>query len=412
MRTPIALYNLWHQGPKTLVSIGGVVFALLLVFMQLGFMGAVSHTATNLLENLRFDVMLRADDYLHLYEPSALDRRWLDEARNTVGVAEVLPLWITIHNWRTLPTQRTDGSDEYRPQYLPIAIIAFRPEDAPFNLPDVQAAINSGLLSQPHDLLIDDSTQADYGPWSGLHFEEQDVGRSVEIGGQQFAIQGLFQLGTGLAANGAAMVNEQAFSRIAPWGTASSMSLGLITLTPDADPDAVVERLRQRMSSVSADSTSADSESPDGAFVQVLSRADALAREKQRWLWETPIGLIFQLGVVLALLVGGAIVYMVLSTDVANRLPEYATLLALGYSRGYLASIVMTQATVLALAGFVAAWIVAEGLYRLTSVVSNIPLIMTGERVVAVLGLGLAMCCVSGLLALRKLWKAEPANLF
>ena len=56
MRTPLGLLNLWHQQAKTLVSIGGVAFALLLVFMQLGFMGAVSHTATNVLENLEFDV--------------------------------------------------------------------------------------------------------------------------------------------------------------------------------------------------------------------------------------------------------------------------------------------------------------------------------------------------------------------
>ena len=60
MQTPIAILNLWHQGIKTLVSVGGVAFALLLVFMQLGFMGAVSHTATNVLEHLKFDILIRA----------------------------------------------------------------------------------------------------------------------------------------------------------------------------------------------------------------------------------------------------------------------------------------------------------------------------------------------------------------
>jgi putative ABC transport system permease protein len=144
----------------------------------------------------------------------------------------------------------------------------------------------------------------------------------------------------------------------------------------------------------------------------VLSRQEVLDLEKERWLWQTPIGLIFQLGVLLSLLVGAAIVYMVLSTDVANRLPEYATLLAIGYSRFYLASIVMTQALCLSLLGFLAAWLSAEGLYRLTSEFSSIPLRMDATRVLLVGGLGLLMCCFSGLLALRKLWKAEPASLF
>jgi putative ABC transport system permease protein len=154
------------------------------------------------------------------------------------------------------------------------------------------------------------------------------------------------------------------------------------------------------------------SEPIDAGAVTIITREEALARETRRWLWQTPIGLIFQLGVVLALMVGAAIVYMVLATDVANRLPEYATLLAIGYSRKYLASIVMTQAIVLGVLGFFAAWGGAELLYRLTSAFSSIPLIMEPMRVIAVCLLGLVMCCLSGLLALRKLWKAEPANLF
>ncbi len=103
---------------------------------------------------------------------------------------------------------------------------------------------------------------------------------------------------------------------------------------------------------------------------------------------------------------------MVLATDVANRLPEYATLLAIGYSRGYLASIVMTQAVVLSMLGILVAWGAAEVLYRLTSAYSNIPLSMESGRVFLVCTLGLTMCCISGLLAIRKLWKAEPASLF
>ena len=105
MKTPLALLNLWHQPAKTLVSIGGVAFALLLVFMQLGFMGAVSHTATNVLENLKFDVLIRAREYLHLYEPSQFDRKWLQVAAGTRGVCAAKPLWITINNWRKLPSE-------------------------------------------------------------------------------------------------------------------------------------------------------------------------------------------------------------------------------------------------------------------------------------------------------------------
>ncbi len=408
MKTPLALLNLWHQQAKTLVSIGGVAFALLLVFMQLGFMGAVSHTATNVLDHLQFDIAIRARDYLHLYEPSQFDRKWLQVAASTPGVQAVKPAWITIHNWRKMPSATEEATESFQTQYLPIAVMAFDIHDEVFKLESV--ADQQLLLSNSKAILLDQSTQSDYGPRDGRSFkstgdaESTDIGRETEIGGQTFTIAGLFELGTGLAANGAAITSEQGFARISPWDVNRSVSLGLVELGPDANIDAIVGELQQRFKVGLNDDES--------WVVDVLSRDTMLDRERSRWLYQTPIGLIFQLGVVLSLLVGAAIVYMVLATDVTNRLPEYATLLAMGYSRTYLASIVMTQAVALSVLGFFVSWFAAELLYRLTTVASGIPIAMNPQRIVIVLAMGLLMSCASGLLALRKLWKAEPANLF
>jgi putative ABC transport system permease protein len=194
------------------------------------------------------------------------------------------------------------------------------------------------------------------------------------------------------------------FRRLVPWDSDRRVSLGLIHIADSASVPATIAKLRARLGKVSPHDRMAP--------IQVLSRAEVMQWERNRWLRQTPIGMIFQLGVALSLLVGAAIVYMVLATDVMDRLPEYATLLAMGYSRLYLASVVMTQAMVLACLGFVAAWFVAEMFYRLTSSVSGIPIMMNGARVILVAILGLVMCCVSGLLAMNKLWKAEPASLF
>lgn len=428
MKTPLAIYNLWHQGAKTLVSVCGVAFALLLVFMQLGFMGAVSHTATNVLESLKFDILIRARDYLHLYEPGQIDRQWLTIAKGTEGVEAASPFWVTIQNWRKLPTSAEIERGEFENQYLPIAVMAFEADSCVFKLPSIQNYVNDRVLASDRVILMDDSTQANYGPLENQRFSDADLTRETEIGGQAFTIQGHFKLGTGLASNGAVVTSSLGFGRITPWDIRSTASMGLVQVAGNESQKlAILEELRRRLAlPTQPDSASpqvvtqssflnwfsASEALPETGMVSVLTRSEVLEREKKRWLWQTPIGLIFQLGVVLSLLVGAAIVYMVLSTDVANRLPEYATLLAIGYSRSYLATIVMTQAIVLSLLGFLAAWGAAEILYRVTSVFSNIPLIMEPSRVVAVCLLGLVMCCFSGLLALRKLWKAEPASLF
>ncbi|MEM8735607.1 MAG: ABC transporter permease [Planctomycetota bacterium] len=412
MKTPIALYNLWHQGAKTLVSIGGVAFALLLVFMQLGFKGAVSFTATNVLERMDFDILIRPAGYLHLYEANVFDRHWLDVARNTDGVENAVPLWVMIQNWRKLPNREQIGSAEFESQYLPVAVIAFSPRDnlfLPDQLPEVRQA--AGVLARSDALLLDDSTKQDYGPWNGSTFTEEDVRKSAEPGfsmrvpelsGRAYEIGGLFRLGTGLAANAAAIMGPSAFQRISPWDIRDNAVLGLVRVDDKTQLDNVVQTLRSRVQV-----------GPDGVpAVTVLSRDEALEAERNYWLWDQPIGLIFQMGVIISLLVGAAIVYMVLSTDVANRLPEYATLMAMGYSRVYLVGIVMTQALVLCAAGFLTALIAAVGLYRLTSTFSGIPLTMDQYKIIQVAVLGVVMCCASGLLALRKLWKAEPASLF
>ncbi len=403
MKTPLALHNLAHQWQKTLVSVAGVAFALLLVFMQLGFMGAVSNTATNVLESLKFDVLLRSRDYIHLYEAGQLERKWLDVAQSTPGVVSAKPLWITIHNWRKLPTDQQEAAEDFESQYLPIAVMAFELNECVFSLEDIHSQLE--LLSSGQSLLLDQSTQREFGPRNGFRFEApDDIGRTTEIGGQEFAIGGFFRLGTGLAANGAAILSRKGFARISPWDVGRYTTLGLIELDPDVTTtDIAVEQLKKRLQ--------VDAASESG-LVEVVSRAEGLALETNHWLWATPIGLIFQMGVALALMVGAAIVYMVLSTDVANRLPEYATLLAMGYSRTYLATVVMTQALALSLLGYVTAVAAAYGLFNLTSWASQIPITMTFSIIYYVAVLGVFMCCCSGMLALRKLWQAEPASLF
>lgn len=428
MKTPLALHNLLHQPLQTGVSVAGVAFALLLVFMQLGFMGAVAHTATNVLGALDFDVLVRAPDYLHLYEAGQIQRSDLNVAANTPGVESATPLWISVQNWRSLPSQTQHRAGDFQSQFLPIAVMAYEPHSPLFQTPQLQSLAPS-LYSDT--ILLDDSTQAAYGPWRDRplipllpwrfgHFSDADVGRHTEIGGRDFTIAGLYTLGTGLAANGALITTPAGFARMTAWDIQSTTSLGLLRLD-SSDPQEqarVVLDIKERLQlSPEAVQNRSSSTIPPGAadntgVVSVLTKPEALAAERYHWLWHTPFGLIFQMGVVLSLLVGAAIVYMILATDVSNRLSEYATLLAMGYSRFYLASIVMTQAVILSLLGFVSGWIAAELLYRLTSRLSGIPMLMDPSRIVLVAVLGLLMSCGSGLLALRKLWKAEPASLF
>ncbi len=167
---------------------------------------------------------------------------------------------------------------------------------------------------------------------------------------------GHFALGTGLTADGCVLVNALAFRQFVPVRGPDEVSFGLVRLTKGAKAEQVAAALRKRLGCVQPAGQRGD--------VDVLTRSDAIRYELRRWIRETSIGMIFQLGVVVSLVVGTVIVYQVLSSDVAAHLRQYATLKAMGYTNGFLSRRGAGQAVGLALLGFVPGLLLAEALYR------------------------------------------------
>lgn len=396
-KTPMAFYNVIQYPMRTSVSAAGIAFALLLVFMQLGFLGSVSSTATLLYDQLEFDLIVRSPDYLHLYEPRHFDQSWISWCRGQADVTEVRPLWIDLVRWQNPVDKRMRA----------IALIGLRVDQPPFRTkltgqPGSASEYDLDQLLNPRQLLMDTASRGDFGPRNGRRFTDEDINTEVMIGNERMRIAGLTHIGTGLAANGQVVVAHSAFSRLVPWDAMRRTNFGLIRLREGANPETVARRLNSMLRS----------NGQQTAMVEIVTRREATARETERWIKQTPIGIIFQMGVVLALMVGATVVYQVLSTDIANRMPEYATLKAMGFSNSFLSRLVLFQAWYLAMLSFVPAWFLAEILYRLTSWFAGIPISMTPSRIVLVALAGLVICTCSGFVALSKLRRAEPASLF
>ena len=116
------------------------------------------------------------------------------------------------------------------------------------------------------------------------------------------------------------------------------MNVGLLRIRPGVN----VDRLRADI---------AASLPPD---VRVLTKAGLIAKEQAFWDHVAPIGTVFSIGVVMGFIVGLAICYQVLFSDVSERLAEFATLKAIGYSDLRLFSIIVTQSVYLAMLGYLA----------------------------------------------------------
>lgn len=388
MRINLALQNILHNPKKTLLSLAGVGTAILLIFMQLGFRGAVENTATSIYGKLDFDLLIRSPDYLHFVDPGKIEERYLQDIAGIDAVESVNFLKVTLANWRNPATGQTRA----------LLLLGVNPQASPFR--DRRVDRQFDRLTSLESLLMDRQSSSEFGPVNGRRFGKLDLEQTGEVAQSQVRIAGLFSMGAGLAANGAAIVSDQGFDRLDPTSSSRTVTLGLIKLEKRNEANEIASEIRGRFSS------------PQKTSIVVLTRQQVIQQELDRWLGETPIGFIFTLGVSISLVVGAAIVYMVLGNDVANRLPEYATLRAMGYSGFYLSSIVLRQALYLALFSFVPALGASVLLYGLTSWLANLTMEMTVARVVFVLGLALGMCACSGGLALKKLWQVAPAELF
>ncbi len=110
--------------------------------------------------------------------------------------------------------------------------------------------------------------------------------------------------------------------------------------------------------------------------------------------------------------VGCVIVYQILYSDVSDHLPEYATLMAMGYKLKTLLGVVAREGILLSVMGYIPAYIAGQALYALVRNSTKLPVAMDTERAFAVFILILIMCMGSALVAMRRLVDADPAEIF
>lgn len=380
MKTPLALLNLLYDKTRTLVAVAGVAFAVVLVLMQLGFLNSVRLTATEIYEQLIFDVVLVSPRYLYISKAGEFPRTRLFQAESTPGVADVRPVYLGFNFWLNRDPA------EANPSRRGIFVIGFNLEKPVFRLPLLQGDLSP--LKQPGHVYMDTFSRKQFGRWRN--------NSNLEVGMRRIQVAGEFSMGTGFGADGDIIVSDQTFKRLFPNRSLDEVSLGLIRIDSGSSAEEVAARLRRRLP----------------ADVQVYTRKQIEALEREHWVNRTSVGVIFSLGVVVGFIVGTAIVYQVLSSDIDNHLAEYATLKAMGYGSGYLAGVVLTQALILAVLGFLPGWAISRSLYYITSESAKIPMELGLELSLGVLAMSIVMCSISGLASLRKVTTADPADLY
>jgi putative ABC transport system permease protein len=372
----VAWRMLAHEKGRSGAAVGGILIAILLIFLQLGFYTSVPKGGLLFYDAMRFDLMLTSSAYVFEAQSSTFPRRRLYQALALQEVVRSIALYHDSGRWLN------SGGALARDVF----VMGFDPRFAIFDVPGIERQID--VLRRPDTILVDAASRPEFGALR--------PGREIEIEQRHVTIGGIYQLGTGFVGLGVAITSDLNFVRIFSNRTLSEVNLGLITLEPGANPDHVAARLRTILP----------------ADTDVFTRAELDSHEISHWVTRTSTGLIFGFGVIVAVVVGFMILNQTLSTQITRQLPQYATLKAMGYTDGYLGGIVITLAIVMSTVSYVPAVALSILIYWIVRGATRLPIEMTSARMFAVLAIVWTVSALSALLALRVLRRADPAELF
>lgn len=381
-KIPLSWLQLNKDKSRFAVALAGVAFAVILVSMQIGFQSSMYDSAVRYHHVFQYDLVMLSPSTPFLGYPDSFSRRRLIQALAAEGVEAVTPVYLRQAQWKNPWDHNSRG----------LLVVGFDPSHDVLAIPGVQS--HRHLLKLPDIALFDAKSRPEFGPVAQKYQIQGEI--IAEVNDRQIHVPALFNLGTSFGIDGSLVTSDLNYQRIFPDRPPGFIELGLIHLQQGVDPVAVQQIL---LAALERD-------------VAVLTQAEFIEREVDYWRTTTPIGYVFGFGAIMGLIVGCVIVYQILFADVSEHRKEYATLKAMGYKSSNLSWMVLNEAAILAVLGFLPGLFVTLVLYHGMAQATSLPIEMTLERGALVFLMTLGMCCISGMMALRKVNATDPAEVF
>ena len=364
-----------HQRGRLALSVVGIAFAVVIMFMEIGFFNGINDSQANLPPLMNADLLLMHARRYSMVEIIALPRHRLSEIAALDEVLEAIPFY------EGADTLRIDGGKRLRT----ISILAF-PQDTsnPFNL--------DGLAGYQESLKIEGNVL--YDRRSRDIYGDIKPGSKIFLGGRPYNVAGTVEIGPNIKQDGFVIMGESTW--VTHTGKADQMNLGLIRLRPGAD----IETVRKKMRGILP---------TDTIF---MTPEEARHREVLFTIESTPTGAVFGIGVLIGFLIGVIICYQILFNEIIDHWPQYATLKAVGFTKKFLVSLVVKQSLWLSVMGFIPGLAGGAMLYFAIQSYTRLLMLVTVPRVLFVFTLTVLMCLAAGYFAVKKVLTADPADLY
>ena len=372
MIVKLAIRNLLHDRARFLVTLIGVLFAVVLLAVQLGLYLGARKMISGMVAHATGDIWIAAYGANSFEQAPILTGRERFLALSAPGVKSVNPLVVAFSGWR-----RADSGTVNT-----IVIGSEKGEGSlkPWNIVEGVAA-----PTLPDGVIVDRT----YAKALGV----SGVGAVAEIAGQRVRVEGLTD-GIRSFTTSPYIFTSMNNAREILSVPADQATFYIVNLLPGADPAQVKRELVAKL--------------PD---VSIYTKAEFLKLNLDYWLFGTGAGVALLGGALLGLVIGTVIVAQTLYSSTKDHLTEFATLRALGSSSSYIHKVILVQAIISAIIGFTIGIAVSLVVAQFSEV-TPMPIVLTPLLALLLLGATVAMCAISALSSIYKVTKIDPAMVF
>ena len=377
--TVIAWKMLVHERNRLLFSIMGISFSILILFMESGFFLGLNDSESNLGTVFDADLVIfhRVSDNLKASYGNRLKTAEMLQVMGFDEVENVSSIYISQQLFRN-PKEKF----RYKESCISVDI-----NKNSLLVPEIQKYKNK--LAIPGNILFDRLSRRELG--------EVNIGDAVRLGSERVKVVGFFELGANFSSDANIIMSHESYSQLFGSGPIHGFSsLGLVKLLPGFSAQVVRSGFKKRMQ----------------PHVDVLTTDELVLREKIFTTRRTPSGMVLGIGFVVGVAIGIIICYQILFNLIHDHMPQFATLKAIGFTSGKLKNIVLSKAVLLSLISFLPGFLLSLCLYQLIEHYTQIVIHVTFFRVVGIFLVTLLMCFFAGILAIKKVVKADPASLF
>lgn len=375
----IGLRNLVQDRLRACVAVAGVIFAVVLVTLEIGMLLGLVRDASLLIDRSKADIWVSVRDVKTFDFVTPMDQRNLYLIQSVPGVERVEEYNVSWSVWK-LP----DGGNAN------CMVIGYDPNGqlgAPLSM--IQGDIDA--LHNQDAIIIDEGERRKLG--------YPKMGDYVEVLKTRAKIVG-FTRGMRSFTTTPFVFTSVRRGKEYGWlaggiGSTQERSVYfLVKVKPEASIDAVRAGIEAAIPSVEAH-----------------TRESFSWQTRKYWLLETGVGFGFLAAAFLGLLVGGVIVSQTLFAMTVEKLPEFGVLKAMGASMRELSCIVLQQGLTCGALGLMLGLAVSVSLGSLASSTGTAVLI-PWPLISAVTILTVLLCSGASLLSIMRLRRVEPASVF